>query len=116
MLATSQSKQVNQLHLKELEQRQSKQRCTLIKQLAALRYLLRQGLPIRNNHAGGSNLSVLLENVLEENKWVSDKKYQSPEIINEMVEIMAHKALRSLLAEISSRSWFSLLADETISL
>ena len=73
-------------------------------------------MPIRNNHAGGSNLSVLLETVLEENKWVSDKKYQSPEIINEMVEIMAHKALRSLLAEISSRLWFSLLADETISL
>jgi len=41
---------------------------------------------------------------MEENNWVSDKKYQSPEIINEMIEIMAHKVLRSLLAEISSRS------------
>lgn len=113
LLATSQSKQVNQLLLKELEQSQSKQRCSLIKQLAALRYLLRQGLSIRNDHAGGSNLSVLLETVLEENNWVSDKKYQSPEIINIMIEIMAHKVLRSVLAEISSHSWFSLLADET---
>ena len=70
-------------------------------------------MSICNDHAGGSNLSVLLETVLEENKWVSDKKYQSPAIINEMVEIMAYKVLCSLLAEISSRSWFSLLADET---
>ena len=75
--------------------------------------MLRQGLSIRNDHAGGSNLSVLLETVLEENNWVSDKKYQSPEIVNEMIEIMAHNVLRSLLSEISSRSWFSLLADET---
>ena len=105
--------QVNQLLVKELEQSQSKQRASLIKQLAALRYLLRQGLSIRNDHSGGSNLTVLLETVLEENSWVSDKKYQSPEIINEMIEIMAHKVLRSLLSEISCRSWFSLLADET---
>ena len=40
--------------------------------------------------SGSSNLSVLLETVLEENNWVSEKKYQSPEIINEMIEIMAH--------------------------
>lgn len=104
MLATSQSKKVNQLLLKELEQSQSKQRCSLIKQLAALRHLLRQGLSMHNDHAGGSILSVLLETVLEENNWVSDIKYQSPEIINEMIEIMAHKVLRSLLAKISSRS------------
>ena len=112
-LATSQCLRVNQLLLKKLEQSQSKQRASLIKQLAALRYLLRQGLSIRNNHSGGSNLTVLLETVLEENSWVSDKKYQSPEIINEMIEIMARKVLRSLLSEISSQSWFSLLADET---
>ena len=37
-LATSQSLQVNQLLLKELEQSQSKQRASLIKQLATLRY------------------------------------------------------------------------------
>ena len=30
-----------------------------------------------------------------------------------MIEIMAHKVLRSLLSEISCQSWFSLLADET---
>ena len=67
LLATSQCLQVNQLLVKELEQSQSKQRASLIKQLAALRYLLRQGLSIRNDHSGGSNLIVLLETVLEEN-------------------------------------------------
>lgn len=57
LLATSLSMQVNQLLPKELEQSQSKQRFSLIK-LAALRYLLRQGLSICNDHAGGSNLST----------------------------------------------------------
>ena len=64
-----------------------------MKQLKALRYLLRQGLSIRNDHAGGSNLTIMLQQVLDEVAWVETNKYQSPEIINEM---MALKVLRSL--------------------
>ena len=56
---------------------------------------------------------MLLEHVLDEKSWVERNKYQSPEIINEIIEIMAHTALRSLLADINSRLWFSLMADET---
>ena len=56
---------------------------------------------------------MLLEHVLDEKSWVEGNKYQSPEIINEIIEIMAHTALRSLLADINSRPWFSLMADET---
>ena len=56
---------------------------------------------------------MLLEHVLDEKSWVEENRYQSPEIINEIIEIMAHTALRSLLADINSRPWFSLMADET---
>ena len=33
--------------------------------------------------------------------------------INELMEIMAHKVLRSLLSDISSRKWYANMADET---
>jgi hypothetical protein len=77
-----------------------------------LRFLLRQALPVRNDHAGGSNLSVILQSVLEENDWLKNGKHQSPEVINELIEIMAHKLLRSVLSDISSRIWFAIMADE----
>ena len=54
-----------------------------------MHYLLRQGIAIRNDHAGGSNLSIELEKVLGESAWVTEGKYQSPECVNEMIEIMA---------------------------
>lgn len=56
---------------------------------------------------------MLLERVLGEEKWVSDGKYQSPEIINEIIAILGHKILRSLISDIHSQRWFSLMADET---
>ena len=38
--------------------------------------------------------------VLAEQQWVSERKYQSPEVVNELVDIMAHKVLRSLLSDV----------------
>ena len=92
-----------------------RQKCqqSLLKQLSTLHYLLCQGIAICNDHAGGSNLSVMLEEVLGESHWVNEGKYQSPECINEMIEIMAHKVLHSLLNDIQAHKWFSILADET---
>ena len=51
--------------------------------------------------------------VLDEDKWVEDGRYESPEIVNELVEIMVHEVLRSILSEMFSQQWFCLLADET---
>ena len=87
-----------------------KRRQSLIRQLAATRYLLRQGISLCNDHAGGSNLTIMLEQVLDESSWVKENKYQSPECVN---EIMGHSVLRTIVNEITSRKWFSLLADET---
>ena len=55
----------------------------------------------------------MLQKVLDEKSWVETHKYQSPEIINEVIELMVHKALRSLIANLVPQRWFSLLADET---
>ena len=104
---------VSNLISKSFENDQLKHHKSFIKQLAALKFLLRQALPVRNDHAGGSNLTVLLDSVLEESQWLKNGKYHSPEVINELIEIMAHKVLRSLLSDISSRKWYAIMADET---
>ena len=104
---------IDQQLLREVENTRKKHQQSLLKQLSVLHYLLRQGIAIRNDHAGGSNLSVMLEKVLDESAWVTEGKYQSPECINEMIEIMAHKVLRSLISDVQSHKWYSILADET---
>ena len=65
-----------------------------------MHFLLHQGIAICNDHVGASNLSVMLEKVLDESAWVTEGKYQSPECVNEMIEIMAHKVLRSLINDV----------------
>ncbi len=103
---------VTNLIQQSLHKEQVQRRERLHKQLT-LHFLLHQGVSIRNDHAGGSNIIVLLEHMLDEKLWVKGNKYQSPEIINEIIEIMAHTALHSLLADVNSSPWFSLMADET---
>ena len=78
-----------------------------------MHYLLVKEFSIHNDHASGSNLSVMLEIVLGESTWVTEGKYQSPECVNEMIEIMTHKVLRSLISDVQSHKWYSFLADET---
>ena len=109
----SRQKPINQQLEKQITKAQQKRRHSFLKQLSALCYLLRQGLAIRNDHGSGSNLTVLLRMVLDEDTWVQDKRYQSSEIINELINIMAHTVLRSILPNIFSQRWFALLADET---
>ena len=55
----------------------------------------------------------MLEKVLDESSWVKEGKYQSPECINELIEIMGHKVLRSLISEVQAQEGYSILADET---
>ena len=86
------------------------------KQLSSLRYLLRQGLAIRGHEASGGNLYQLMLLCSEDDPqlkvWLRDQKYFSPDILNEQVEIMANTILHSVLQEVQSADWFSILADE----
>ena len=44
---------------------------------------------------------------------MTEGRYRSPECVNEMIEITAHKALRSLISDVQLHKWYSILADET---
>ena len=49
---------------------QGQHRRSLLHQITCICYLLRQGVAVRNDHTGGSNLVVMLEQVLNERMWV----------------------------------------------
>ena len=89
----------------------------LFKVLSSLKYLLRQGLPIRGHYEENGNLMQLLqcrsEDIDDLKTWISRKKYLSHEIINEQIEIMAHHLLRGLLVKIQAAEYFALIGDET---
>ena len=70
---------IDQQLLKEVENTKKKRQQSLLRQLSALHFLLHQGITIRNDHVWGSNLSVMLEKVLDKSAWVTESKYQSPE-------------------------------------
>lgn len=108
---SSQSTSVSSLLSSEMRRNQEQRKNSLIKQITALKFLLRQGLPIRNDHSGGSNLTLMLEMVMNENSWVAAKKYQSPD--NEIIKLMGHKVLRSVISDIQFHKWYSMMADET---
>ena len=104
--------QLNHAHKME----QKARREALIKQLSSLQYLLRQGLAVRGHEASESNLIQLLElhsgDDPQLKKWINDQKYCSPDILNEQIETMANSVLRSILVEIQSAGFFSILEDE----
>ena len=72
---SSQSASVSSLISSEMRRNQVHSRNSLIKQITALKFLLSQGLAIWNDLSGGSNLTIMLEMVLNEMSWVATKKY-----------------------------------------
>lgn len=81
-----------------------KRRKMLVKQLSSLKFLLRQGLAVRGHNEGEGNLMQLLtlqsEDVPDLSLWLLEKKYLSPDILNEQIRLMADFVLRDLLSEI----------------
>lgn len=50
---------------------------------------------------------------LQLHSWLKPQKYQSPEIVNEQIQLMSKQSLRSLLTEIKSEVNYAIIADET---
>ena len=96
---------------------QAEHRSMLLKQLHSLRYLLRQGLPVRGHKESEGNLIQLLEmqntDFPKLRQWVSDGHYLSHDIVNEMISLMGNTLLRQLLTKMRAVKWFSVMADET---
>uniref|UniRef100_H3B1Z5 TTF-type domain-containing protein n=1 Tax=Latimeria chalumnae TaxID=7897 RepID=H3B1Z5_LATCH len=104
----------------EAKQKQMKEaRSALINILSSLQYLSCQGLSVRGHTDEESNLNQLLallaENIPELKSWLNRTKYRwmSHDIVNEMIEIMAHDILRTLMKEIHEAGFFSIIMDET---
>ncbi len=84
-----------------------------------MKYLLRQGIALRqgDNEEEG-NLPQLLLTLSNDNKdvknWITEKKYMSHDIVNELISLMGQKVLRQILEKIKSNSpyWYSVIADE----
>ena len=78
---------------------------------------MRQGLAVRGHDEEEGNLSQLLkcrsQDKTDIGEWLKNGTYQSHDINNEIIQLMANQLLRGLLDEIRSAEWYSLIADET---
>ena len=77
--------------------------------LACIRYLARQGLPLRGHNEDVQSCFYKLRSAqICMHTWLCKK----PEIVNELITIMCQMLLRQLLSEIRGSFWFSIVADE----
>nr|XP_014353666.1 PREDICTED: zinc finger MYM-type protein 1-like [Latimeria chalumnae] len=94
-------------------------RSALIKILSSVQYLSCQGLSVQGHTDKESNLNQLLalraEDTPDLKSWLNRTKYRwiSHDIVNEMIEIVAHDVLRTLMKEIHKAGFFSIIMDET---
>ena len=73
----------------------------LLKLLSCIRYLARQGLPLRGHHEDTENFEgnlnrLLLLQAQEDSQmmtWLRRREYISPEIVNELIMIMGQTIL-----------------------
>ncbi len=85
----------------------------LLAQLQSLHFLMYQGLAVRGNCNEGQLLKLRSSDIPQLKGWLNDRKYQSPEIVNEQIELMFKNVLRSLLTNIKEQPFYGLIADET---
>ncbi|XP_062585373.1 zinc finger MYM-type protein 1-like [Saccostrea cucullata] len=87
--------------------------------LRNIRFLVRQGLPLRGHDNDQSNFLQLLKLHGESDpsilKWLERKqdKFTSADIQNEMLQVMALKILRDVASNIRENGYFSIMVDET---
>ena len=99
----------------QVEHDQKQHQTMLIKLLKTLKYLIRQGLPLRGHNEDSEsfegNLYQLLLLQAQDcpgmDVWLSLREYISPEIINELITIMGNSVLRKILECIRTSLWFS---------
>lgn len=113
----SQSSVVGQLSSEALKQQQ-KAATYLLTTISSLKYLARQGMPIRGHDENEGNYCQLLQlrsaDVEGLRGWLSRRRnWLSHDIQDEMLQIMALDILRKIVDRIKSNRFFSLIVDET---
>ena len=99
---------------------QTQRRMGLLKQLGAMKFLLRQGLSLRGHTEHEGNLPQLLSTWREVTDsahlkhWIEMGRYMSHDIINELITIMGNTVLREILSNIRCHApgWYSIIGDE----
>ena len=99
---------------------QTQRRMGLLKQLGAMKFLLRQGLSLRGHNEHEGNLPQLLSTWREVTDsahlkhWIEMGRYMSHDIINELITIMGNTVLREILSNIRRHApgWYSIIGDE----
>ena len=101
------------------KQRLERRKC-LLKLLSNVRFLSRQGLPLRGDGKEmDSNFMQLLtlrsEDVPDLAEWVMHRtdKYTSPEMQNEMIAVMAKMVLRKISQNLQHTTFYTIMVDET---
>lgn len=103
----------------QLLKQQQLRREGLVLQLRAILYLARQGIAIRGHTEAEGNLQQLLKAWSHENEviisWLNANRFSSHQFVNELIDIMGHTVLRTLLKRMKGTvgpAWFSVIADE----
>lgn len=98
----------------------SENRRCLLKIISNIRFLARQGLPLRGDgNENDSNFIQLMKIRGEDDtkllEWMKKKtnKYTSADMQNEILKVMAFKVLREVAENIRNSGFFSVMADET---
>ena len=114
--SVSVARHLNKKHEREMVE----SRHALSKIFSSLKYLAAQGLAIRGKTEETSNYRQLLQLRSEDSeilkKWLQrPQKFKcfSSDISNEVLEIMAHAALRELVKKVKSSKFYSVMLDET---
>jgi len=99
---------------------QEKARVALQKMFGVVRFLGRQGLPLRGHDDAEGNLQQTLKLVQQDSDalraWMSHSrhsKYTSPDIQNEMLSMVTHSVLRQIVRRVQTAKFYSVIADKT---
>ena len=92
------------------------QKC-LLKIISTLQYLARQGLAIRGHIENEGNFLQLLQLRCEDSQelrtWLERRNsWLSHDVQNELLEIMGHMVLTSILADIKQNKYYTIILDE----
>ena len=108
-------------HLSKCHEADTKNhRQMLLKPLASIRFLAREGLPFRGHREHsvsfeGNLYQLLLLQAHDDpvmSQWPKKREYISPEVVNKLIVLMGQTVLRQLLAEVNSCGAFALIVDK----
>ncbi len=118
ILLPKQTCDVGELLSREHQEEKASNRKMLLKVLQNLRFLARQGLPLRGHDDTDGNFIQLMHlrsvDCPEVQAWMKKKtnKYISHDIQNECLQIMALQILREVSQNIRGSACFTIMADE----